>query len=122
MATVSAIRDTPARSKTDWATPFKIFGTDLPPNLLLMAKLLVLTFFLQRQLPLSNHFLPFVPWLDRLGSPGMFRGALLAIFAAASLLLFLNIRVRLASLTLGLVIFLSILASRPTFSNNLAYC
>jgi predicted DCC family thiol-disulfide oxidoreductase YuxK len=93
----------------------------MPANLVLMAKLIVLAFLLQSHLPLSNHFLPFFQFFDRLGSPEVFHRALLLVFFAGSAALFLNWRVRAASILLGLTILVSIAASRPTFSNNLAY-
>lgn len=105
-----------------WTRPFAIFGTDLPPNLALMAKLIVLALLLQPHLPLSNHFLPFFRFFDRVGSPAVFHGVLMLTFVLGSAALFLNRRSRSASLVLGLTILISILASRPTFSNNLAYC
>lgn len=122
MAAVTTVRPLPATHARWWARPFAIFGADLPPNLLLMAKLIVLALLSQTQLPLSNHFLPFFPFLDRMGSPAVFHGTLVLVFVTATTALFLNWRVRAASNVLGLTIFISILASRPTFSNNLAYC
>jgi hypothetical protein len=44
------------------------------------------------------------------------------VLLCGSAALFLNWRVREASLVLGVTILVSILASRPTYSNNLAYC
>src|SRR6185312_11695997 len=99
-----------------------IYEADLPPNLVLMAKLIVLGLLLQRNLPLSSHFLPFLPIFDRMGSPAVFHALLVLVFLSATAALFLSRWVRAASLVLGLTILISILASRPTFSNNLTYC
>lgn len=44
---------------------FAIFGAGLPPNLVLMAKVIVLAFWLQSHLPLSSR-LPFFPFFDHL--------------------------------------------------------
>ncbi|HVH86233.1 MAG TPA: hypothetical protein VM912_05880, partial [Terriglobales bacterium] len=96
--------------------------TELPPNLLLMAKLVVLCVLLNRHLPLSSHFLPFLPIFDRLGTPAAFHWVLTGVFGVAALALFLNFRVRTACLILGLSLFVSVLASRSYFSNNLVYC
>jgi predicted DCC family thiol-disulfide oxidoreductase YuxK len=122
MAAVTALRPLPATYTRWWAKPFAIFGADLPPNLVLMARLIVLALLLQQQLPLSSHFLPFFPFFDRMGSPVVFHRVLVLVFLAAAAALFVNWRVRAASIVLGLTIFVSILASRPAFSNNLAYC
>jgi hypothetical protein len=119
---MTAVRAWPLQSDRWWAKPFQIHGVGLPPNVVLMAKLVVLAFLLQRQLPLSDHFLPFIPLFDRLGSPGLFHATLLLLFIAGSTALFLNWQVRNACILLGSTILISILASRPTYSNNLAYC
>jgi len=111
-----------ARFPKWWATPVRIFGTDLSPNLLLMAKLIVLAMWLQAGLPLSKPFLPFFTFFDRIAMAEIFYFALVTAFAIGTIFLFLNRRVREASLVLGLIILLSLLASRPNYSNNLAYC
>jgi predicted DCC family thiol-disulfide oxidoreductase YuxK len=105
-----------------WAAPVGIFGTNLPPNLLLMAKLIVLAIWLQAELPLSTPFLPFFSFIDRIAQPQVFYVALVTTFAMGTALLFVNWRVREASLALGLTILTSLFASRPDYSNNLAYC
>src|SRR5215470_10635878 len=102
MAAVTTVRPLPATHTRWWGWPFAIFGADLPPNLLLMAKLIVLGLLLQTQLPLSNRFLPFFPFLDRMGSPAVFHGTLVLVFLIATTALFLNWRVRAASTVLGL--------------------
>jgi len=122
MATVTALSRASATSDGWWVKPCAIFGSDLAPNVLLMAKLIVLAFLLQSNLPLSSHFLPFVPIFERMGSPETFHALLVAVFLCGSAALFFNWRVREASLVLGTTILISILASRPTYSNNLAYC
>lgn len=122
MATVTRVRSAPATSARWWAKPLVIVEADLPPNLVLMAKLIVLAMLLQRHLPLSSHFLPFLPFFDQMGSPAVFHRALVLVFLIAAAALFLNWRIRTAAIVLGLTILVSILASRPTFSNNLAYC
>src|SRR5262249_43044921 len=86
------------------------------------AKLIVLAVLLQRHLPLSSHFLPFLPFFDQIGSPAAFHRVLVLVFLIAAGALFLNWRMRAASTVLDLTILVSILASRPAFSNNLAYC
>jgi hypothetical protein len=97
-------------------------GTELAPNLLLLAKIVVLAIVLQPPIPLSSHFLPFVGWFDYLGSPAAFHAALLIIFWTAAAALLLNFRVREACCVLGLTILVSLLASRTMYSNNFLYC
>jgi hypothetical protein len=122
MATVRTISPAAASSTRWWIRPFAVYGADLPPNLVLMGKLIVLAMLLQSRLPLSSHFLPFLPFFDQIGSPVVFHGVLVLVFATAAAALFMNWRIRAASAVLGLTILVSILASRPTFSNNLTYC
>lgn len=103
----------------DSLNPFRITGTTLPPNVLLMAKILALVFVLSGQLTLlPERFLPFLSLFDHVGSPEAFRRALQAVFLLAAVALFLNRAVRTNCLILGGVIFVGILASRQYFENN----
>lgn len=102
--------------------PFRVTGTELPPNVLLMAKILAICFLLTghwRAFP--DHFVPFLPIFDQLGQPEMFRLALQVIFFIAAFSLLFNFHVRAASLALGLLLAVAILSSRPFFENNRAY-
>jgi hypothetical protein len=68
----------------------------------------------------SDPFIPFISSLDGLLAwPGLFETALLTCFYAAGLFLLLNIAVRRASLLLGIVIVLTLFASKPVFRNHL---
>lgn len=99
--------------------PLRVSGTVLPPNVLLMAKLITLCFLLTGQWNLlPDHFLPFLPIFDRLGSPTLFRSILQAVFLVAALLLFINRHVRTCCLVLGAVILVGIVSSRPYYENN----
>lgn len=99
--------------------PFRLTGTGLPPNLLLMAKFVTLCFILTGQVSaLPDHFLPFLRIFDSLGSPLAFHRALEAIFVVAAIALFLNRSVRIACIVLGGVILLGLLSSRVYFENN----
>jgi predicted DCC family thiol-disulfide oxidoreductase YuxK len=99
--------------------PFSITGTDLPPNLLLMVKVIAICFLLSGQwAELPVHFLPFVSLLDRIGSPQTFRHVLQLLFAGASVALLLNRRVRTCCIVLGLVILVAMFSSRTYYGNN----
>jgi len=103
--------------------PLRVTGTELPENVLLMAKVITLAFIATGQFRLfSWHFLPFVPLFDRMGSPALFHWTLVAIFLAAGAALFFNRRVRLCCLVLGGVLTISLLSSRMYFENNRTYC
>lgn len=99
--------------------PLSCDGTALPPNVLLMAKLLVV-FLLCRGAfsQLSDHFLPFLPFFDYIGTPQQFRTALQVVCGTAAAGLLFNRAVRACAFTLGLTLLISILSSRALFSNN----
>jgi len=122
MASVSPICSTLSSPDRWWIRPVAIFGTDLPPNLVLLAKLIAMGLVLQSQLPLSRTFVPFLEVFDMLGSPEMVRGTLIFIFGLGSVALLFTSRVRAPSLVLGLTILISMLAARATFKNNLTLC
>ena len=108
-----------APAATTSLNPLKVSGTTLPPNLLLMAKLVTLYFLLTGQWQrLPDHFLPFLPLFDHAGPPILFRGTLQVVFLAAAVSLFVNSHVRTCCLLLGAVILVGILSSRPYFENN----
>lgn len=91
----------------------------MPPNLLLLTKVLVVCFFVSGQWALlPEPFLPFPGFLGDLGSPAAFQLALKVVFVVASALLLTNRSPRAASLALGLVLALAMLASRSYIENN----
>ena len=98
-----------------------IYGTALPPNVLLMAKLVVAALLLTRPLRTSEHHLPFFSIFDHLGSPQQFRLVLSAIFVSASILLLMNVAVRTMCVIAGSAMVISLLASKPFFANNLLF-
>jgi predicted DCC family thiol-disulfide oxidoreductase YuxK len=102
--------------------PLRCDATALPPNLLLMAKLVALTLLLTGHfLILPDPFLPFLPGLDLL--PGAaFRLTLQMVFVASALALLFNRAVRAASLVLGLTILLAVVSSRVYYGNNKLFC
>jgi Vitamin K-dependent gamma-carboxylase len=102
--------------------PFRISGTTLPPNVLLAAKLLALCVIFRGELAaLPDHFLPFMPLLQHLGSAAAFHRALQATAAAAAIGVLFNRWVRIASGILGAVFVLAILSSQAYFHNNRLY-
>jgi hypothetical protein len=119
---VIASRPAP-RARTLFAEPFRITNSELPDNVLLMAKVLTLAFLATGQIRLlSWHFLPFMRFFDRVGTPAQFHWTLVGIFLAAAAALFYNRQVRLCCLVLGGVILVSLLSSREYFENNRTYC
>jgi hypothetical protein len=105
--------------------PLSIRGAAMQPNILLMAKLVALAFIVSGQLGLlSRHFVPFVGFgfFRHVGSPSAFHYTLEAIFLIAAAALFLNQYVRVASITLGLVVIVGIVSSMFYYENNREYC
>lgn len=96
-------------------------GTELPPNLLLAAKLLVVALVAKGYAAgLPEVFLPFLAPLERL-DPVVFRHCLQGAFAAAAVALFLHHQVRAAAVVLGLVLLAGVLASKPQYRNATVY-
>ena len=101
---------------------FRIHGTAMRPNILLMAKLVTLAFLFSGQIVLlSHHFVPFIGLFRHLGSPSAFHLALELVFLAAAASLLLNHRVRIACIVLGGVIVVSIASSMKYYENNREY-
>ncbi len=110
-----------AALKPSW-NPLRCSGTSLPPNVLLMAKLIALTLLLTHHVRLlPDPFLPFIPGLERL--PGAaFRLALQIVFVASAVALLFNRSVRWSSLVLGLTILLAAVSSKAYYGNNKLFC
>jgi len=100
--------------------PLKCGGTSLPENLLLVAKLLVIYLLLAGGpgFGRSGVFLPFILVFDQISSPLLFLRTLEILFLIFSISLIFNNHVRLSCLALGLVLLISIFASRLLFSNT----
>lgn len=110
--------------KTFIARPFQHEGTTMTPNILLMCKLLVMLLVAHHIFfKIADPFIPFIPALDLFHTyPNLFNYTLKTVFALATVALFLNLKVRTASLTLGIVVILSVLASKPLFYNHVVIC
>jgi len=101
--------------------PLRCAGTELPPNVLLLAKAVAIGLLLHGYVAeLPAVFLPFFPRLDA-PDPHWFRRVLIggACIAAAALLF--NVRVRIACLILGAVFLLAIASSMPYYRNAIVY-
>ena len=109
----------PIRSSAAPWNPLAIGGTDMPPNLLLMTKLIVVCFLVSGQWGLlPEPFLPFLGPLDDLGPPELLQAVLKTLFIVAAALLLTNRSPRAASVALALVILLGMLASSNYVENN----
>src|SRR6266700_171657 len=96
VALASADEANPSRVSRN---PFRITGTELPANVLLMAKILAICFLVNlhwREFP--DHFLPFLPIFDHAGAPIVFKRFLQSVFFIAAFCLLFNYRVRAACL------------------------
>lgn len=104
--------------------PFRMTGTAMRPNILLLCKLLFLMICLYGFMGYMNDpHIPFLRIFDRLRDfPGAFKLLTRSLFLVAGLLLLFNIRVRAMAIVLGLTIIVVILASKPVFRNHLFIC
>ncbi len=91
------------------------------PNILLMNKmLLVLLVFNNFYFLMNDPFLPFTKVLDAFTNyPSLFKNSLRICFLLFGTMLLFNIKTKLSSSILGLVIFLTLLASKLVFRNHL---
>ena len=105
-------------------SPFKFEGTKLHPNILLMCKMLVYLMMAHHLFfKISDPFIPFIPVLDHFNTyPNVFKYLMRATFAISVFALIFNIRVRTASVIIGLVVIINILASKPLFFNHTLIC
>jgi uncharacterized membrane protein YphA (DoxX/SURF4 family) len=103
--------------------PLRSKGTELPPRLLLAAKLiafLLLWFGWPRWV--AEPFLPFLSIFERIGQPAAVRLAIQSAAVLGALGVLFNVRPRAACLVLGAAILAKILASRPSYYNNEVFC
>jgi predicted DCC family thiol-disulfide oxidoreductase YuxK len=95
----------------------------LPPNLLLMAKLIALTLLLTNHVRLlPDPFLPFVPVFDWIPAPKAFQLALQVVFVVSAVALLFNRSVRASCLALGGVILIGVVSSKAYYGNNKTFC
>lgn len=109
------------RFNASW-NPFRVDGTDLPPNVLLMAKILAVAFLLtEHWRVLPDHFLPFLSVFNYAGPPLLFQHGLQIAFLVVAFSLLLNYRARACCILLASLLGIAILSSRPFFENNRTY-
>lgn len=108
-------------TRTPLGKPWRFTGTEMRPNFLLMCKLLFALLALHSFVGnFRDPFLPFVSSLDLLrSSSAWFELALHIVFWGAGCCLLFNYRVRWAAIALGLLVVLTLLASKPLFRNHL---
>jgi len=103
---------------------FKFEGTHMHPNILLMCKMLVILISAHHMLfKISDPFIPFIQEFDYLnGYPNFFKYTMRFLYVSCSVLLLFNVRVKTASLIIGLVVIINIIASKPLFFNHVLIC
>lgn len=100
--------------------PFACAGSEMPPNVLLLAKLIAFCLVLKGYFSaIVTPFLPFLPILEV--NPEAFQQILQVAFVISIAALLFNIAPRSAALTLGLVMLLAIAASKPGYRNATVY-
>lgn len=104
--------------KGPW-NPFRITGTAMPPNLLLLCKILAVALLATGHVRiLPDPFLPFIPGLDGLTDPAIFKGTLQTVVVVAAVALLFNRCVRASTLILGGCVLLAVLSSKAYYGNN----
>ena len=104
--------------------PWRLEGSEVAPNILLMCKLLILILMAYKfHFAIQDPYIPFIPALDYFHTiPGAFKSTLLTGFIISTLAIFFNIKIRAACLLLGVVVILEQLASQPAFKNHVFVC
>lgn len=96
--------------------PLRIVGTELPPNSLLTAKLMVLGLMLHGYLgKLPEPYLPMWPIFDHVSRPDLFRHGLQITFVLGAIGVLLGRFVRTGAFLCGAVFFLEPLVNRLVF-------
>jgi hypothetical protein len=99
--------------------PFRLTGTPMPPNLLLMCKVLALALLATSHVRiLPDPFLPFFPGLDQLTEPALFKATLQTVAVVAAAALLLNRTPRWCALIVGTCMLLAVVSSRAYYGNN----
>ncbi len=99
--------------------PFRVTGTPMPPNLLLVCKILAVCILATGHVGiLPDPFLPFVDGLDELTDPVTFRLSLQTVCVSAAVALLFNRCVRGSALVLGSCLLLAVLSSKAYYGNN----
>jgi hypothetical protein len=100
--------------------PFACSGSEMPPNVLLLAKLIAFCLLLKGYFgAIVPAFLPFLPILEY--NPAALQQILQIAFVISVAALLFNVAPRSAALTLGLVMLLAIASSKPGYRNATVY-
>jgi predicted DCC family thiol-disulfide oxidoreductase YuxK len=100
------------------ANPLKLTGAGLPPQVVLLCRLLALTLLLtNHQSQIQTPFLPFLDILDAL-PPQLFQHTLQAALVIGSLALLFTNKIRTFAAITGVAILLAVLSSRAYYGNN----
>jgi len=104
--------------------PFQFEGTKMHPNVLLMCKLTVILLTTHHIFfKIEDPFIPFIPAMDVFNDyPNIFKYTLRCLYVIGAFAVLFNIKVRTASIVTGVVVILSILASKPLFFNHAFIC
>lgn len=104
--------------------PWRVMGTDMAPQVLLMGKLLFALLLIHGfSGKIGDPFIPFIPAMDALGTvSGTFGTLLSAAFWSAGFLLLMNVGVRRVSVVLGVVLLTVLISSKPAFRNHIFIC
>ncbi|MFN0105839.1 MAG: thiol-disulfide oxidoreductase DCC family protein [Bryobacteraceae bacterium] len=98
--------------------PLKLTGCGLPPQVVLVCRLLALTLLLtNHQSQIQTPFLPFLDIFDKL-PPEIFQRTLQVVLVAGSLGLLFTRRTRTFAAVAGIAILLAVLSSRGYYGNN----
>ena len=109
-------------TKSSWS-PFKLSGTELSPNVLLLVKLMFLLMLLKHFVEvLPEPFLPFVSFFRFVTKSRNEVGISINFSPCWPWLCFFNRAVRLNCLLLGFVILIAILSSRNSYLNGRVFC
>ena len=103
------------------ANPLKLTGASLPPQLVLLCRLLALTLLLtNHQAQIQSPFLPFLDIFDAF-PPDLFQYTLKAALVAGALGLLFTRNIRTFAVITGTTILLAVLSSRGYYGNNKTY-
>jgi hypothetical protein len=103
--------------------PFRVTGTPMPPNLLLLCKVLAVAILGTGHFRILPYpFLPFIPGLDRLVPPAVFQNTLQTVAVVAAVALLLNRGVRASALVLGACLLIGVVCSKAYYGNNKTFC
>lgn len=102
----------------------KFVDTGMKPNHLLICKLIFILLVVHGFYKhINDPYIPFVPFLDEFNNfPNVFKNTLRTLFVMSGIFLLFNFKVRLMSFILGLIISLTLLASKAEFTNHYFIC